>query len=121
MTCGVCHPKMFRENGGRVFGYMTADTPSHAVDTAKPLYFMGCEHIFCDLPIGHVRHRPAFKKLHRAVRHGDRIILPSLKVLGSTPATQQQRMAEFEAKGIGIFVLTDQPNRAGHSHLAIVA
>lgn len=109
MSCGVCNPKAFRPKAGtRVFGYLTATNMTHAATGARPLYFMGCESVFCDVPVGPVASRTGYKWLLLCIRPGDRIIVADIKVLGSSHRTQQTRMAEIEANGGNAFVLTDQ-------------
>lgn len=107
MTCGICHPEAFGPNqSSRAFGYAVAKDQQEAVDLSRGLYFMGCSYVFCDVPVGRIGNRAAWKRLCSLVQRGDRVVLPSFKTLGDRPSRQGPNLDRLEALGVEVFALT---------------
>ena len=88
-----------------MFGYTVAADPSQIATNAARVHFMGAQHVFSDLPHANVRHRPGLRKLRRALRQGDSLILSHRSDLGSKPVRSQANINLIEADGVEVLVL----------------
>lgn len=120
MSCGICNPKAFRpEGGGRVYGYQTvrADNPNCTGGRSPDLHFLGAEYVLTDWRTGNVADRPGYRLLCNGVvlRKGDRLIIDSLKSLGSRSLWRRRNMERIEALGVDIAVLTPEAKGMRHA------
>ena len=102
MTCGVCHPEAFRENGNRVFGYVVTGLPGRAETDMRQLHYLGAEYVFSDEPKGNVRFRPMLRILRKIMQRGDKLIMAEEKALGTKPKYVSANIAMIEEHGIKV-------------------
>ena len=118
MSGGLCCPQSFESafDGGVCYGYVVAATPDQAVQIAGGLYWVGCSYIFADAPTRHAAGRTGWQRLCNIAREGDRIVVASLKSLGTRKTTQQTKIATLGDKGVGVFVLTENGSPKNQIH-----
>lgn len=105
MSCGVCDPEAFRENGNRVFGYVAEPANGPSDMNVRRVYYLGAELVMTDVQKGRVKDRPGFKVLRKIMRRGDKLILADEKALGTKSEYVDANLAAIEAQGIDVAIM----------------
>lgn len=118
MTCGVCNPEGFQKAlnlkpSAKVWGYTCQHAPFAAV---RALYFNGAETVFWDTPKAvPVMQRRELSKFTEPVyfREGDVLLIYKEADFGQRASTRAQAIADIEALGVTVQILTDEGRWAG--------